>query len=250
MRHIFFFANYDYMEIVSLFQGSKGEKKMSSNKRHSTKKTASSEASTEKTNTDEAIPVPYQMALNILSEMKVQEYEPKVLDMLSDFIYNHIIKILSEAKINAHHRDSQEISLKDIQFACHEIQQEFDIFNNHLSETNAFMDSMDEAMTINQIPLPFISHHSVKDKISLPKFPIRLTEPNFQIDKTKFEQQIKEEQIHNVPNLGNSTVNLVNPFMQPYTTADVNMSQSQPANPNTVTSQPQAFFPMVPPRSQ
>lgn len=99
------------------------------------------------------IPKDAQVIMSIMRDMDINEYEPRVINQLLEFIYRYVACILEDAKAYANHAKKKSIDLEDVKLALN-IQLEQMFTNPPPREVLA-----EVARTKNNTPLPFIKPH-------------------------------------------------------------------------------------------
>lgn len=128
------------------------------------------------------IPKDAQVIMSIMRDMDINEYEPRVINQLLEFIYRYVACILEDAKAYANHAKKKSIDLDDVKLAL-SIQLEQMFTNPPPREVLA-----DVARTKNNTPLPFIKPHCgirlPQDRYCLSSCNLRIKTPQV-VKKTK-----------------------------------------------------------------
>ena len=134
----------------------------------------SQDASSINSNEISNLPKDAQTFVNILKELGVTEYEPKVINQLLEFSYRYITETLDDAKAFATHAGRTNITLEDTKLAIHS-----QLDHSYTSPPpRDFL--VDVARQKNSTPLPSLKSYSgprlPADRYCLSSFNYRLKE--------------------------------------------------------------------------
>ncbi|KAK2702083.1 hypothetical protein QYM36_019304 [Artemia franciscana] len=90
---------------------------------------------------------------SIIKELGVQEYDPRVVNQLLDFVYKYVTSMLDDSKIYSNHANKKNIDIEDVRLAV-ALRVEKDFTTPPPREV-----LMDIARTKNALPLSLVKAH-------------------------------------------------------------------------------------------
>ncbi|XP_006872511.1 PREDICTED: transcription initiation factor TFIID subunit 9-like [Chrysochloris asiatica] len=132
-----------------------------------------------KMTSSKSMPKDTQMMAQILKDMGITEYEPRVINQMLEFAFRYVTTILDDAKIYSSHAKKATVDADDVRLAiqCRADQS----FTSH--PPRDFL--LDIARQRNQTPLPLIKPYSGP---RLPPDRYCLTAPNYRLKSLKKEK--------------------------------------------------------------
>jgi len=130
----------------------------------------------------------------ILKSMGVEEYEPRVVNMLIEFMHRYVSDILQDAQLYASHANKTAIDLDDVRLATQAK------VNFGFTEPPPREVLLELAQSKNSVPLPLIPpEKQAKYGVLLPPEEYCLTGPNYQVE---LKRKSKREKIDAPPVTG------------------------------------------------
>ncbi|KAI8057691.1 transcription initiation factor TAFII31 [Syncephalis plumigaleata] len=124
------------------------------------------------TNASSVLPKEAHTMALILRSLGVQEYDPKIIPMLMEFVHRYMTDVFQDAQLYAQHAGKHDIELDDVQLAIQ------GLVNNSFMGPPPREFLMELATEKNATPLPLIPE---RYGIRLPPEQYCLTGANFQI---------------------------------------------------------------------
>ncbi|XP_065578685.1 transcription initiation factor TFIID subunit 9B-like [Artemia franciscana] len=112
----------------------------------------------------------------MIKELGVQQYDPRVVNQLLDFVYKYVTSMLDDSKIYSNHANKKNIDIEDVRLAV-ALRVEKDFTTPPPREV-----LMDIARTKNALPLPPVKAHC---GLRLPADRYCFTECNYKLKPIK-----------------------------------------------------------------
>jgi len=132
-------------------------------------------ASHQAANTGKA-PKDAQVIVQILKDMGIHDYEPRVVNQLLEFVYRYVTSILDDAKIYANHAKKKSVYVEDVKLA---VQMQLDKSFTNPPPRDVLLEL---ARIRNANPLPLIKSHC---GLRLPPDRFCLTQCNYRLKPNK-----------------------------------------------------------------
>lgn len=137
------------------------------------------EKETELLNSDN-VPLDAKIMALIIKSMGVKEYEPRVINLLLEFMHRYVSEVFQDALLFSEHANKQAVDIADIQLAIQSrLSQSF-------TQPPPREVMLDLARRKNAIPLPIVPE---RPGVFLPPEEFCLLKPNFQLEPKKRERQ-------------------------------------------------------------